>query len=73
MFDALKPFLSAPPAKGEYDDAAARLELSAGAVAVTVHRLRQCYGELVRAEIAGTVGGPGEVEAELRQLFAALS
>ena len=73
MFDALKPFLSAPPGKGEYDDAAARLEMSAGAVAVTVHRLRQRYGELVRAEIAGTVGDPGEVEAELRQLFAALS
>ena len=73
MFDALKPFLSAPPGRGEYDDAAARLEMSAGAVAVTVHRLRQRYGELVRAEIAGTVGDPGEVEAELRQLFAALS
>ena len=73
MFDALKPFLSAPPAKGEYDDAAVRLGISAGAVAVTVHRLRQRYGELVRAEIAGTVGDPGEVESELRQLFAALS
>ncbi len=73
MFDVLKPFLSAPPGRGEYDDAAVRLEMSAGAVAVTVHRLRQRYGELVRAEVAETVSDPGEVETELRQLFAALN
>lgn len=73
LFTALKAFLSSPPEAGDYDRAAQQLDISAGAVAVAVHRLRQRYGELVRAEIAETVDDPGEVEAELRQLFAALS
>jgi len=39
--------------------------MSEGAFKVAVHRLRQRYGELVRAEIAQTVADPGEVEQEL--------
>jgi len=73
LFTVLKAFLSSPPEAGDYDRSAQQLGISAGAVAVAVHRLRQRYGELVRAEIADTVNDPGEVEAELRQLFAALS
>jgi RNA polymerase sigma-70 factor (ECF subfamily) len=40
---------------------------------VAVHRLRQRYREALRAEIAETVASPGEVEEELRHLFAVLS
>lgn len=72
VFEVLKPYLSAAPEAGDYEAIARRLELSSGAVAVTVHRLRQRYGELVRAEIAQTVANSGEVEAELRELFMAL-
>lgn len=72
MFEVLKPYLSAAPETGDYENIARRLDLSSGAVAVTVHRLRQRYGELVRAEIAETVASPDEVEEELRELFAAL-
>ncbi len=72
MYEVLKPYLSAAPGAGDYEEIARRLEMSSGAVAVAVHRLRQRYGELVRAEIAETVDGPGEVEVELRELFAAL-
>jgi len=46
--------------------------MSEGAIKVAVHRLRQRYGELVRAEIAQTVTGPNEVDVELRHLFAVL-
>jgi RNA polymerase sigma-70 factor (ECF subfamily) len=37
-----------------------------------LHRLRQRYGELVRAEIAQTVGTEEEADEELRYLFAVL-
>jgi len=42
------------------------------AVKVAVHRLRRRYQELLRAEIAQTVASAGEVEDELRDLFAAV-
>jgi len=44
-----------------------------GSVAVTVHRMRQRYRELVRAEIADTVASPADIDDEMRALFAALS
>jgi RNA polymerase sigma-70 factor (ECF subfamily) len=47
--------------------------MSEGAVKVAVHRLRQRYRELLRAEIADTVASPAEVEEELRALFRALA
>ena len=47
--------------------------MSAGAVKVAAHRLRQRYRELWREEIAPTVAGPDELEPELRQRFAALA
>jgi RNA polymerase sigma factor (sigma-70 family) len=56
-----------------YAELARRLEMSEGAVKVAVHRLRQRYRELLRAEISHTVAGPDEVEDELRHLFAVLA
>jgi RNA polymerase sigma-70 factor (ECF subfamily) len=46
--------------------------MSAGAVGVSVHRLRQRYRECVRIEIAGTVADTAQVDAEMEELFAAL-
>jgi RNA polymerase sigma-70 factor (ECF subfamily) len=43
------------------------------AVKQAVHRMRRRYRELFREEIAQTVAGPGEVEQELKHLFALLS
>ena len=56
-----------------YAEIATRLGMSEGAVKVAVHRLRQRYREVLRAEIADTVASPAEVEDELRNLFAALA
>ena len=36
-------------------------------------RMRQRYGELLRAEIANTVARPENIDGELRALFAALA
>jgi RNA polymerase sigma-70 factor (ECF subfamily) len=73
LFDELRPFISGEDDEVEYPGLAARLPMSEGALRVAVHRLRQRYGESVRAEIAKIVQAPEEIEEELRHLFAALS
>ena len=70
-FEALKFCLAGE--KHAYAEVAARIAISEGAVKVAVHRLRERYRELLRAEIAETVAGPEEIEDELRALLAALS
>jgi RNA polymerase sigma-70 factor (ECF subfamily) len=50
---------------------AAALGMTAGAVRVAVHRLRQQFRELLREEIARTVDRPEEIEEEMRDLFTA--
>jgi RNA polymerase sigma factor (sigma-70 family) len=72
LFVGLKDTLSGGRAEIPYRELGLRLGMSEGAVRVAAHRLRQRYRELLRDEIANTVAGPGEVEEELRQLFAAL-
>ena len=72
MFESLKGFLSDRTGSGDYGSAAAELGMTPNAVAVSVHRLRQRYRELVRMEVGHTVASPGEIEAEMRHLFAAL-
>jgi DNA-directed RNA polymerase specialized sigma24 family protein len=73
LFAGIKVFLSREPDLGEYAEISARFGIQSGTLAVTVHRLRQRYRELVRAAVADTVDGPLEVEAEMRHLMAALS
>jgi DNA-directed RNA polymerase specialized sigma24 family protein len=69
-FDALKGALTgAEPAR---DKLAATLGLSDGALKVAVHRLRQRYREVLRAEIADTVNSAAEVDEEMRHLVAIL-
>jgi DNA-directed RNA polymerase specialized sigma24 family protein len=72
LFDSLKFVLSEDPRKIPQAEIARRLGLSAGAVQVSVHRLRKRYRALVREAIAATITDPDEIEAELRDLFAAL-
>jgi RNA polymerase sigma-70 factor (ECF subfamily) len=72
QFSVLKPYLSAAPSRGEYDQAAAALGTSRTNVAVWVHRLNQRYGELVRLAVAATVADPAEINDELRHLLSVL-
>ncbi|MCD6050015.1 MAG: hypothetical protein K0Q55_1418 [Verrucomicrobia bacterium] len=73
QFDLLKVCLMGDRSSVPYTELATQLGMTEGNVKVTVHRLRQRYRELLRAEIAETVASPADVEEELRQLFAALS
>jgi len=71
QFEALKFCLSGE--KRAYAEVALTLGMTESAVKVAAHRLRERYRALIRAEIAETVGSSEEVDAEMRDLFAALS
>jgi RNA polymerase sigma-70 factor (ECF subfamily) len=73
QFERLQRFLAREPAAGEYAAIGGAANMAPGAVSVAVHRLRQRYGEAVRAEVANTVAHPAEVDEELRHLFAVLT
>jgi RNA polymerase sigma-70 factor (ECF subfamily) len=69
-FDQLRPWLEGEVADESQADVAARLGLSPGAAKVAIHRLRQRFRALVKAEIAQTVqGGEPEVREELNHLL----
>ena len=73
LFQELKFCLTGARSSVPYAGLAARLNMPENTVKTTVHRLRQRYRELLRAEVAHTVASPSEVEEELRALFRALS
>jgi RNA polymerase sigma factor (sigma-70 family) len=73
LFEQLKPTLTEASRAVRYAEIAARLGSTEGAVKVAVHRLRQRYRGLLRAEIGNTVADPGQIEDEIRNLFAALT
>jgi RNA polymerase sigma-70 factor (ECF subfamily) len=72
-FEILKPFLASDKQVPSGAEIAARLGVSESAAYSAVHRLRQRYRELLREEIAQTVGSPDEVQEELRYLIRVLS
>lgn len=71
-FDHLRGFLVGDAGGLSQSAIARELGTTPGAIKVAVHRLRQRYRELLRAEIAQTVEGPDNVEDEVRELFTAL-
>jgi RNA polymerase sigma-70 factor (ECF subfamily) len=73
LFDGLKSSLLSEPDRTSYVQLGTRLGLTVDAVKQAVHRMRRRFRELFREEIAQTVDGPGEVEEELKHLFAVLS
>jgi len=70
-FTALQPYLTHPD-NAPYRELANQLQWSLSAVKVAIHRLRQAYGEWLRAEIARTVADPNQVDEELRYLLTQL-
>jgi len=72
LFEQLKDTLEGGRSEVPHVQLALQLGMSEGAVRVAAHRLRQRYRELLRLEISRTVDTVEAVEAELRELFAAL-
>ena len=73
LFGQLKPCLLGERSAQPYAVLASTLGMTEGSVKVAVHRLRQRYRQLLREEIANTVAQPGEIEEEMRYLFAVLA
>jgi RNA polymerase sigma-70 factor (ECF subfamily) len=73
LFEQVKQLLSRERDGVSYAAISQHLSMTEGAVRVAVHRLRQRYGELLRAEISQTVRSHGEVEEEVQCLLRALS
>lgn len=73
LFEQLKFTLTEASRSVPYAEIARRSGMTEGSVKVAVHRLRQKYRALLRAEIAQTVAEPESVEDELHSLFAALA
>jgi RNA polymerase sigma-70 factor (ECF subfamily) len=73
LFRELKGCLAGARTSVPYAELARRLNVAENTVKSSVHRLRQRYRQLLRAEVAHTVAGPAEVEEELRALFRALA
>ena len=71
--EAMRPSLATDREAVDYADMAGKLGVTETAARVAAHRLRQRYRRLIRAEVAGTVAAPEEVEAEMRHLFQALT
>ena len=69
---ALTPFLIGNADYGDIEAAAARIGTTPGALRVAIHRLRSRYRDLIRRELAQTLGPRVSVEDELAALKAAL-
>jgi RNA polymerase sigma-70 factor (ECF subfamily) len=72
-FEELKVFLTGEKRAAPYAELGLKLGTTEAALKMSVSRMRQRYGEILREEIAATVATPEDVEEELRALFAALS
>jgi RNA polymerase sigma-70 factor (ECF subfamily) len=74
IFEALKGFVDPVTTKilPSYEEVAEQVNLSVAGVKTLIHRLRKRNTAIVREEIMRTVSNPADVEAESRELCAAL-
>lgn len=72
LFEQLQSYLPGGRGTASRAELAARRGVSAGAIDVAVHRLRQRFGVLLREEVAQTVSSTDEIEEEIRHLIGAL-
>jgi RNA polymerase sigma factor (sigma-70 family) len=72
-FERLKVLLWGEKGSPPLAQVAEELGLSEGALKVALHRLRQRFRDLLRAEVAQTVAHPQDVDDELRHLIAVVS
>ena len=72
LFSTLAPFLTGHADYGTIAEAAASLGTTAGALRVSIHRLRQRYRDLLHVELAQTLAPGASIEEELNSLKSAL-
>jgi RNA polymerase sigma factor (sigma-70 family) len=67
LFEELKPFLCGGAGLPSQAEVAARLEIPIGTLRSHLLRLRMRYAELLRQEVARTIGSADDVDEELRR------
>jgi DNA-directed RNA polymerase specialized sigma24 family protein len=72
LLQKLNTLLSDEPERPSQADIAREFGMTENAVKQAFHRFRQRYRQLLREEVAHTVGTPAEIEDELRHLITAL-
>ena len=72
QFESLSVFLNRDSNDVGYEELAAKMGMSAGALRMSVHRMRRKYRRLLREEITETVSTLGEIDDEIRFLVSAL-
>lgn len=72
LFDFLKVLLADEPGRPSQAEIATKLTMTENALKQAFHRFRQRYRQLLREEIAHTVGTLSDIEDEMRHLIAAL-
>lgn len=70
LFRLIEPFLISNQDSLPRAEIGRSLNLSPAVVAMSIHRMRRRYAELLTAEVASTVDDPQGVEDELRHLMA---
>lgn len=73
LFEVLKDALVKDDDARSYSEMAVELNVTEPAVKAAVQRMRARYREILRLEIGRTVSSPGEIDDELRHLFALFS
>lgn len=73
LFDELQCFLPGGKEGSSRAEVAQKRGLSANAIDVAIHRLRQRFGILLREKVAETVSSEAEVDDEIRYLMSILS
>jgi RNA polymerase sigma-70 factor (ECF subfamily) len=72
LFDELQGFLPGGQVNVSRAELAAKRGVSVGAIDVSVHRLRQRFGSLLREQVAQTVSSEAEVDEEIRYLISVI-
>lgn len=70
LFEMLEPYLLHQGEALPRVEISNRLQLSAAAINMSIHRMRRRYGEILREEVASTVDDRAEIEDEIRALMA---
>jgi len=73
LFARLKDCLTNPSSSMTFAETGAVLNMAEGTVKVAAHRLRRRYRELLKEEVARTIGDCGDIDDELRELFRVLA
>lgn len=69
LFEGLRPHLTGQEPRVPFRQIGDELGMTETAMRGAMYRLRQRYGELIRAEIAETVADSGDVDDEVRHLL----